>query len=103
MKKNQLNQHKNSSLIVGQRIRQVRRDKGLTGQQLGVLLQLSQQHVSRIENGVVRLNVEQLQVLTKVLEVTLVDLLLGVGYQAKGLYTPLSCRTMYQAGSITVA
>lgn len=100
MKKNQLSQDQHSSLLVGQRIRKIRRDRGLTGQQLGRLLALSQQHVSRIENGSVRLNVDQLQQASLVLEVTLDELLLGVGYQSKVLVSPLSCATYHQASSV---
>ncbi|HEM8293626.1 helix-turn-helix domain-containing protein [Providencia vermicola] len=88
------------SQIVGRRIRKIRSQKGFTGTTLGQQLQLSQQHVSRIENGTTRLNVEQLQLFSKVLNVDLADLLDGIGFQAKQLYSPFSCGTWSQAHSL---
>ncbi|MDN0005299.1 helix-turn-helix transcriptional regulator [Providencia stuartii] len=42
--------------IVGSNIHKARRAKGLSGSELADLLLCSQQHVSRIERGVIRLH-----------------------------------------------
>ena len=94
------NRDTSPSHIIGLKIRKLRNKKGLTGKELGQHLQLSQQHVSRIENGTTRLNVEQLQLISNVLEIELNDLLVGVGYDVKQLYSPFICETNYQANSI---
>lgn len=88
------------SKLVGQRIKALRRNRGLTGEGLGKLLNLSQQHISRIENGNVRLNVEQLNKISDILGVTLYSLLVDIGYQAKSLHLPFNCKTFFQASSL---
>lgn len=90
------------SRLIGNRIRSIRKSKGLTGSDLGKLLNLSQQHISRIENGSVKLNIEQLQRITDVLVVPLYNILLDVGYQPKILQPPLTCKTILQASSLII-
>ncbi|MGO2333438.1 helix-turn-helix domain-containing protein [Providencia sp.] len=88
--------------LVGQKIRDIRRQQGMTGKDLGVLLSISQQHVSRIEKGNVRLNVEQLLHISEVLLITLEELLAGIGYQPKSVNTAFSCSVYHQANSIVI-
>lgn len=86
-----------ASIFVGQRIKNIRRGKGLTGKELGDKIGLSQQHVSRIENGAVNISVDLIYELSRVLDVTLSDLIDGVGFQSKTLKPPFSCKTTCQA------
>ncbi|HDN2513736.1 MULTISPECIES: helix-turn-helix domain-containing protein [Providencia] len=67
--------------IVGSNILRARRAKGLSGSDLADLLLCSQQHVSRIERGVIRLHLEQIQQIASSLDVDINYLLDGVGFQ----------------------
>lgn len=91
---------KKPSKLIGQRIRTLRRNRGLSGDKLGLLLGLSQQHISRIENGSVKINVEQLYKVTEALSIPLYYLLQDIGYQPKSLYAPTNCKTVFQATSL---
>ncbi|HAT1515433.1 TPA: helix-turn-helix transcriptional regulator [Morganella morganii] len=71
--------------MIGCNIRRIRLSKGLSGAELAERLLCSQQHVSRIERGIVRLNITQIQHLAGALEVSIDNLLEGMGYQ----YDPL--------------
>lgn len=73
-----------STEIIGLRIQSLRRKKGLTGADLAVLLQISQQHVSRIEHGAVRLTAGHLYRIAQCLETDVGELLSGIGYQDSG-------------------
>ncbi|EKT60439.1 helix-turn-helix domain-containing protein [Providencia rettgeri] len=88
------------SKVVGQRIKFLRRDRGLSGVKLGLLLGLSQQHISRIENGNTKINIEQLNMITEALSIPLYYLLQDIGYQPKNLYAPAKCKTVLQATSL---
>ncbi|MGG4607733.1 helix-turn-helix domain-containing protein [Providencia sp. Me31A] len=64
--------------IVGSNIKRIRQNQGITGSDLARLLLCSQQHVSRIERGLVRLNIEQIQLVADRLNVSISLLLRGV-------------------------
>ncbi|MEX5926060.1 helix-turn-helix domain-containing protein [Providencia hangzhouensis] len=67
--------------IVGGNIYKARRAKGLSGSELADLLLCSQQHVSRIERGVIRLHLEQIKQIANSLDIDINCLLDGVGFQ----------------------
>lgn len=71
--------------IVGSNIKNIRLEMGLNGVELADLLMCSQQHVSRIERGAVRLNMVQILHIADCLNVSVNVLLKGVGFQ----YNPL--------------
>lgn len=67
--------------IVGSNIKKFRLKKGLSGAELADRLLCSQQHISRIERGLTRLNMEQIQHLANSLDVSIELLLEGIGFQ----------------------
>lgn len=71
--------------IVGDNIKKIRLQKGFSGAELADLLFCSQQHISRIERGVIRLNIEQIKHIADSLGVNIYILLEGVGYQSNPL------------------
>lgn len=71
--------------IVGNNIKRIRLNKGLSGAELADRLLCSQQHISRIERGVIRLNMEQIQFLADSLDVSINYLLEGIGFQCNPL------------------
>lgn len=71
-KKNQL------SFYVGIFLRKSRNEKKLTGRQLGKLMHISQQQISRYETGMTPLTIDQINVLLDLLEKSWVELLLFI-------------------------
>lgn len=67
--------------VIGNHIKRFRLKKGLSGAELAERLLCSQQHISRIERGVVRLNMMQIQYLADSLDITIDRLLEGIGFQ----------------------
>lgn len=68
--------------IVGLHIKSERIKKGLTGKDLASLLGCSQQQVSRIENGLIRLNLVQIFHIADSLEISVESLLANIGIQS---------------------
>lgn len=62
------------SKIVGNNVKQARKDKNLTQKEVARLMNMTQQQYSRFENGVFQLNYEQIIFLCKLYEVTPNDL-----------------------------
>lgn len=60
----------NVAKIVGENIKQARRDKGLTQSQVAALLHMTQQQYSRFENGVFELNYGQILNLCRLYDIT---------------------------------
>jgi transcriptional regulator with XRE-family HTH domain len=67
--------------IVGGNIKRIRLKKGLSGAELAERILCSQQHISRIERGLTRLNMEQIQHLANSLDISIERLLEGIGFQ----------------------
>lgn len=63
------NQSQNINKIIGQFIRESRSAKSLTGKEFGQLINVSQQQVSRYENGVTSLSIDALNTILTVLEI----------------------------------
>ncbi|HQB32367.1 MAG TPA: helix-turn-helix transcriptional regulator [Erysipelotrichaceae bacterium] len=62
---------KQQKIDIGKRLKQARKDKGLTMAQLGELVDLHHSTISRYENGMIdRLDVRKLKEFAKVLDVT---------------------------------
>lgn len=59
---------KNTSKIVGARIRTLRKDRNMSIQQLSKLLGISQQHQSRHELGEMRIHVDTLYSISQILD-----------------------------------
>ncbi|MGG4609858.1 helix-turn-helix domain-containing protein [Providencia sp. Me31A] len=70
MNKNEYQHDKIIRENIGFFIRQSRLNKSLSGDQLGKLINVSQQQVSRYENGNTSLNIETLNTILKVLDVS---------------------------------
>lgn len=68
VKKNNNKQSIRLNKMIGQFIRESRSAKSLTGTELGELIHVSQQQISRYENGVTSLSVETLDTILSVLE-----------------------------------
>lgn len=64
---------KSTKTLLGNRIREIRKAKGLTQEQLAELVDIEQKHVSRIELGKNAPTVDRLDQLSKVLNVPLRD------------------------------
>ncbi len=62
------------SKIIGNNLKQARKDKGLTQKQVGETFNMSQQQYSRFENGVFELNYSQILELCKLFDITPNDL-----------------------------
>ncbi|WP_237585192.1 MULTISPECIES: helix-turn-helix domain-containing protein [unclassified Proteus (in: enterobacteria)] len=62
--------------IVGQRIKQKRKQLKLTGIEMGRRLGISQQHYSRLENGHIKITVDQLITISYILGISPQSLLL---------------------------
>lgn len=73
-------------VIVGNNIKRIRQEKGFSGSSLSKLLLYSQQHISRIERGEVRLHLSQVIHIANCLEVEVKELLFGVGFQENNNY-----------------
>lgn len=66
---------KNTSKIVGARIRTLRKDQNMSIQQLSTLLGISQQHQSRHELGEIRIHVDTLYSISQILELDIQELI----------------------------
>ena len=60
----------NIAKIVGNNIKEARRLKGLTQNQVAQIFRMTQQQYSRFENGVFELNYEQIVNICKLLDIT---------------------------------
>lgn len=89
--------------IVGKNVKEIRRKKGLSGVELAKLLFCSQQHVSRIERGEVRLSLEQIYDIADCLEVDIRELISGVGFQRAHSTKINKTMEYYQAEGILIA
>jgi transcriptional regulator with XRE-family HTH domain len=58
------------SKVVGNNLKQARKDKGLTQKEVASAITMTQQQYSRFENGVFELNYEQILLLCKLLDTT---------------------------------
>ncbi|MCD2527024.1 helix-turn-helix domain-containing protein [Providencia huaxiensis] len=67
---------KNTSKIVGARIRSLRKDQNMSIQQLSTLLGISQQHQSRHELGEIRIHVDTLYSISQILELDIQELII---------------------------
>ncbi len=67
----------NIKKFVGNRIKESRKDKGMTQKEVAALLRMTQQQYSRFENGVFELDYENLVKVSKLFEVSL-DYLFGL-------------------------
>lgn len=56
--------------IVGSRIKKLRREYGLTGAEVAVVLNVSQQQLSRYERGVNRIDIDSLVIIADFLKVS---------------------------------
>ncbi len=63
--------------FVGNRIKESRKDKGMTQKEVAAILHMTQQQYSRFENGVFELDYENLVEISKLFEVSL-DYLFGL-------------------------
>lgn len=69
--------------VVGRQICRLRREQGLSGRELAVILGVSQQQVSRYELGVCRIDVDLLFYLLRQFNVTLEDFFISVSHSLK--------------------
>lgn len=60
--------------LLGNRIRQLRKEKGLTQAELGEKMQISQGYIGEIERGLVNVSMETLDKIVKALGITLYEL-----------------------------
>ncbi|EPQ5228902.1 helix-turn-helix domain-containing protein [Providencia stuartii] len=67
---------KNTSKIIGARIRTLRKDHNMSIQQLSTLLGISQQHQSRHELGEIRIHVDTLYFISEILELDIHELVI---------------------------
>lgn len=75
---------KNLREDIGSFIRKSRQEKALSASQLGELVKLSQQQISRYECGITNINVEMLNLFLTVLDKTWTDFLFSViAYHSK--------------------
>ena len=63
------------NIIIGQRIQQYRSEKGLSQEELGALVYVSREHISRIEIGAKTPSLEMVVLIANILGVTANDLL----------------------------
>lgn len=72
---------KNKELLrkdIGRFLKEARKNKSLTGHQLGSLLLISQQQISRYERGETGINIETLDVMLDILGKSWLDLIYSV-------------------------
>lgn len=67
---------KNTSKIVGARIRTLRKEQNMSIQQLSVLLGISQQHQSHHELGEIRIHVDTLYFISQILKLDIQELII---------------------------
>ncbi|WP_193017304.1 helix-turn-helix domain-containing protein [Proteus sp. FME41] len=65
------------NVVVGQRIKQKRKQLKITGIEMGKRLGISQQHYSRLENGHIKITVDQLIFIALILGVSPQSLLIS--------------------------
>ncbi|MCX3071368.1 helix-turn-helix domain-containing protein [Providencia stuartii] len=87
--------------VVGNNIKGIRLKQGLSGSELADLLSYSQQHISRIERGLIRLNIEQIQYIANGLGVRIEELLDGIGFQTSPLVQIYSQACYFQGGRVS--
>ncbi len=75
----------NMSVLIGGRIRNIRKSKGISGAQLGKMLQLSQQQISRYERGINQISVDCLYKISMILDVNILLLLV---IEQEDVYVP---------------
>lgn len=63
------------SVLIGKRIQCIRKEKGITGDELARMLNISQQQVSRYERGINQITVDCLFKISEILNVELSELL----------------------------
>lgn len=61
------------NLAVGDFIKKIRREKGITGNELGFMVGVSQQQISRYERGESNLSIDGLVRILTVMNITLLD------------------------------
>ena len=64
----------NTAKIIGNNLKQARKDKGLTQQQVANVMKKTQQQYSRFENGIFELNYNQILFLCNLYDITPNDL-----------------------------
>ena len=79
------------SLIIGRRIRELRRHHNLTTRQLGNLTGISQHQMSRYERGVNRIHVDVLYRISRVLRCGFDDFFTDIPPPAEASYYDESC------------
>ncbi|MFB0773503.1 helix-turn-helix domain-containing protein [Proteus cibi] len=87
--------------LVGQRIKQKRKQLKLTGIEMGRRLGISQQHYSRLENGHIKITVDQLITISLILGVSPQSLLLTSEIMSPML-NALAERTLYSSDVIVL-
>ncbi len=55
---------------VGQRLKEARKDRGMTQKEVAIFFRMTQQQYSRFENGVFELNYQQIVDICKLLKIT---------------------------------
>ncbi|MDR2225323.1 MAG: helix-turn-helix transcriptional regulator [Providencia sp.] len=75
MKTLMLKKENNISKLIGGRIKKIRREKGISGAELGKMLQISQQQISRYERGINHISVDCLYQISVILDVNVLLLL----------------------------
>jgi len=86
--------------IVANNIKKIRLLKKMSGSELADKLDYSQQHVSRIELGLVNFNLIQIISIATALEVEIYDLISGLGYQKDSLQELSEYEFFYTSESI---
>ncbi|MGJ3355450.1 helix-turn-helix domain-containing protein [Providencia sp. Je.9.19] len=71
------------SYYAGRFLRKARKDKNMTGQQLAKLMHVSQQQISRYENGKTPLTIDTLSQILKLLDKTWPELIFFVQEESK--------------------
>ncbi|EKT62041.1 helix-turn-helix domain-containing protein [Providencia burhodogranariea] len=95
------------SLSVGAEIARLRRDKGLSGEQLGNLIGVSQQQISRYECGICQITTMTLCVLLRHLEVSLEHFFyrvaVGIEKEKPSLYAEFECLFEKDSDTLSLA
>lgn len=93
------------SLSIGSEIARLRRDKELSGEQLGNLIGVSQQQISRYECGVCQITIMTLCLLLRHLEVSFEHFFyrvaIGIEKGKPSLYAEFEC--LFEKGSDTLS
>lgn len=69
--------------IIGERIKKVRRERGLTQEELSEKMDISIAFLSRVENGTSKLNLKRIFEICNLLDTTPGELLMGVSSEEK--------------------